>query len=162
MCPMKSTAIRPRSQQMTSPERADLIASLVEHMLKGLYSDNKLAELCQVDRRTITRYKPAAIKIIGATKIDRANVRALQIQRVYTRLERLNAEFETEMTLKERMAVHGQITKLEQHLALITGLNVETKINVDHKQLVITRAHPSAVKKAYKEATGIIDAQVVD
>lgn len=151
---METTIIkRKQGQQLTADEKADLLADLVEHMLKGFYSDNKLAQLCNVDRDTIRRYKGSASKIIASTRIDRNNIRALQIQRVYTRLEALNTELEDKkLTVKEKMAIHGQITKLEQHLALITGLNVETKVNVNQRKLVIVKAHPKAVEKARKEA----------
>lgn len=136
-------------QQMLAAERLEFVGSLVEIMLQGLYSDNQLSKMLKADRRTVNKYKPAALKLISAAKLDQGNIRALQVQRAYNRIERLTLELDNKnITLKDRMAVHNQITKLEQHLALITGLNVETKINIDHKKLVITRAHPDAIKKA--------------
>lgn len=148
---MKTTTLtdhRP-GQQMLAAERVEFVAKLVEIMLTGLYSDNKLAQMLKADRTTVNKYKPAALKLITAAKLDQSNIRALQVQRAYNRIERLTLELDDKhLTVKDRMAVHNQITKLEQHLALITGLNVETKINVDHKKLVIVRAHPDSIKKA--------------
>lgn len=144
---------------MTATERSDLLADLVDHLLAGVYSDNGLAKLCKVDRDTVKRYKPAAFKIIANTQVDQNQIRTLEIQRTYTRIDTLYKELDQKkLSVKDKMAIHNQIAKAESHLALITGLNVQTTINVNRKQLVITRAHPADVKKAKKEA-GVIDVE---
>jgi hypothetical protein len=163
------TIKRKPGQVMGRTERIDFVGDMIEHMMQGLYSDNKLAKMLDVDRRTVVKYKPQALKLISITKLDQNNIRQLQIQRAYYRIEQLiqdlNSQYEyidaegkphkAKLSIKDKMAVHNQITKLEQHLALIAGLNVETKVHVDSKQLVITRAHPDAVRKALNPETVI-------
>ena len=157
----KSTKKR-QGQQMTTVERFDFVARMVEYMMQGLHSDQGLAKLMNSSAVTVAKYRPQALKMISITKLDQNNIRQLQIQRAYYRIERLTLDLDSKqefidadgvkrssnLSIKDKMAVHNQITKLEQHLALIAGLNVETKVHVDAKQLVIVRAHPDAVHKA--------------
>lgn len=137
-------------QKMTISERQELIGCLVDELTTGMYSDRELSRKLNVGRSQIVKYKPYALKLIATTKIDRPSIRVLQIQRVYNRIEQLNNEFQPNQSIKDKMSIHNQLTKLEQHLAMIAGLNIETQININQKQLVITRANPKDVRKVTK------------
>lgn len=138
-----------QGQGLNVEQRNDLVANLVEEMLKGYQSDRKLSTILKVSRKTVVRYKHLAMKLIAAAKLDQPQVRALQMQRLYQDMENLTTELKAEgLTVKDKMSIYNQRAKINQQIALIAGLNIETKINIDHKKLVITRAHPDAIKKA--------------
>lgn len=46
------------------------------------------------------------------------------------------------VTVKERSALYGNIFKFSSHLALITGINIETTVQIDPTKLVIIRSKP--------------------
>ena len=92
--------------------------------------------------------RPTADELIGKMKLDRNAIRVLQIRRTYQLIEGLMTDLKGADTIKEKSMLYGNIFKFSSHLALITGLNVETQVNVDQKQLVIIR--PAERKKDHQ------------
>jgi hypothetical protein len=123
----------------TSTEKMVLTQRLVELLEQGFHSDNSLAQKLGVNTTTVRRYKPHANEIIRSIKIDRSVIRNLQIQRVYKLVDGLTYDLENAETAREKHLIHSSIVKYCQHLALITGLNVESMLNVDPQKLVIIR-----------------------
>lgn len=163
---MESSVIRKRKngERLTRQERDDLIIELVKCLQNGHTSTYELAQLLKISGPTVDRLRPMADKIIINTLPDRNTIRALEIQRTYRMIEKLSLAFDGEKKYrpshKMRMDISARILGFSKHLALITGLNVETKVNVNQKQLVITRAHPDAVKKALNNDTDIERIQI--
>lgn len=165
-------------RQLTVAKRNVLISKMIDHMVEGYTSTHSLAKKLRVDRRTIDRYKPFADEIIAKSKFDRNAIRALQIRRTYTIIESLMNELNDlnktylrldehgkkvhykSSSVKERVAIYGQIFKFSSHLALITGLNVETQVHVDAKKLVIVRS--STADAVANERDDVPHSDVID
>lgn len=130
-----------RGKQLTNAQRIVLIAKLVDHLSAGYMSTYKLAKLMHVTQETIGTYRPLADKLINENKIDRNVIRNLQIKRTYLIIEQLMVDLKETKGVKERTLIYGSIYKFSSHLALITGLNVETHVNIDPTQLVIIRSN---------------------
>ncbi|HKR81395.1 MAG TPA: hypothetical protein VJR27_00130 [Candidatus Saccharimonadales bacterium] len=130
---------RRRGQQLSTAEKMQLTQELVKLLEQGYKSDLALAKELGVNTTTIRRYKPYADEIIRNTKLDRNFLRNLQIQRTQRLIERLAIDLDNAETAHEKSMIHNNIIKYFQHLALITGLNVETQVHVDPKKLVIIR-----------------------
>lgn len=140
---------RKHGERLTKAERDDLIIELVKALQNGHTSTYELAKLLKVSGSTVDRLRPMADKVLLTTLPDRNTVRALEIQRTYRSMERLAMKLSNEkLALDSYLRIDKSMQGWSKHLALITGLNIETKVNVNQKQLVITRAHPEAVKKA--------------
>lgn len=137
---------RKQGQRLLTAEKMALTQRLVELLEQGFHSDNSLAQKLGVNTSTIRRYKPYASDIIKSIKLDRTVIRNLQIQRVYKLVDSLMHDLEHAETVREKYLIHASIVRYCQHLALITGLNVETQINVDPKKLVIIRS-PKVVQQ---------------
>jgi hypothetical protein len=133
---------RKPGQQLTAVKQQLLVTKMVDLMTQGLYSTNALSKKLKVDRRTIERWRPLADKIIGRDKIDRNAIRNLQIKRTYELIEMLMNDLRKAVTVKERSALYGNIFKFSSHLALITGINIETTVQIDPTKLVIIRSKP--------------------
>jgi hypothetical protein len=101
----------------------------------------------------VENYKPLANELIGKMKIDRNAIRALQIRRTYEIIEGLMEELRESRRIggkgngedggggiKDRALLYNQIYKFSSHLALITGLNIETQVQIDPQKLVIIRS----------------------
>lgn len=131
---------RQRGQQLTAAETNVLIAKMIDYMTEGLMSTNALSKKLGVSRRTVDRYRPLADDVIGRQKINRNAIRNLQIRRTYELIEMLMQDLKAAVSAKDRSAYYSQIFKFSSHLALITGLNVETQVTVDPTKLVIIRA----------------------
>lgn len=143
---MNITPVIPKQKNgktLTNAKRLIIISKLVELLCEGYQSTNKLSKILGVARATIETYRPLADEIIGKTKLDRNVIRNLQVQRTYQLIERLMNDLDTCNTIKDKSLIYNQIAKFSQHLALITGLNIETTVNVDHQKLVIIRANNS-------------------
>jgi len=138
------TEPKTRGQQLTIATRNILIAKVLDLVSEGIMSTRELAHRTGVSRPTIDRIRPLVDEIIGRDKIDRNIIRNLQIRRTYELIEMLMSDLKGCETIKERSIIYGNIFKFSSHLALITGLNVETQVNVDHRQLVIIRPHESS------------------
>jgi hypothetical protein len=110
-------------------------------MVEGYHSTAELARKTGLSRRTVDAYRPLVDNLIATTKIDRNAVRALQIKRTYTIIEMLMNDLKVSQGYKERASYYSQIYKFSSHLALITGLNVETQVHVDAKKLVVIRSN---------------------
>lgn len=136
----QDVAPRKRGTQLQNAERLVLIGKMVELMGDGYHSTNYLAKQLRVSRATIDAYRPLVDKIISDTKIDRGVVRNLQIKRTYQIIEQLMLDLKSSKDIKERALIYNSIYKFSSHLALITGLNVETHVNVDPTKLVIIRS----------------------
>lgn len=106
-----------------------------------------LARECNVSRSTIERYRPLVDEIIAKTKIDRNVVRNLQIKRTYQLIEMLMDDLKGARDPKSRALYYNQIYKFSSHLALITGLNVETQVHIDPQKLVIIRSNTTHKSK---------------
>lgn len=128
-------------KQLTVAARNVLIAKLVDKLSEGYLSTNQLAKQCNVTRATVDRYRPLADELIGKFKVDRNVIRNLQLKRTYLIIEQLMEDLKATKGVKERSLIYGSIYKFSSHLALITGLNVETHVNIDPTKLVIIRAN---------------------
>lgn len=132
---------KPNGMRMVNAERMVLISKLIDLMTQGVYSTRELAKRTGMTRLTVDRYRPLADDVIGKEKIDRNVIRSLQIRRTYELIEQLMKDLKGTTDTKERSLLYGSIYKFSSHLALITGLNVETHVNVDPSKLVIIRAN---------------------
>lgn len=147
-----------RGKQLSNAKRMVIIGKLIDYLSESYYSTSELAKMTGLSRMTIDRYRPLADEVIGKQKLDRNVIRNLQVKRTYKIIEKLTQDLELieqvrkdesgKITtkniysiIKEKTLIYNQIAKFSQHLALITGLNVETHVNVDHQQLVIIRAN---------------------
>lgn len=148
---LKSYQQKAPGKALNKAESIELITDLVELLLKGYISDNQLSKDLKVSRQTIVRYKDDAMKIISSASIDQPRIRALHLQGLYQDLEELTIMLETATSVKEKTSIYNQRNKVKQQIALISGLNVETKINLDHKQLVIIKSHPEERKRVLEE-----------
>lgn len=135
-----------RGQQLVIAERNVLVAKMLEKLLEGYISTNKLSKELNVSRQTVDSYRPLVDQIIRDTVIDRNVIRNLQIQRTYKMIEMLMNDLTGTKDPKQRVGYYSQIFKFSSHLALITGLNVETHVNVDPTKLVIIRSKTRAAK----------------
>jgi hypothetical protein len=146
-------AKKSRGQQLKVAERNVLISKLIDYLCEGYASTNSLAKKLRVSRATIEAYRPLADEIIAKTKLDRNVVRNLQVRRTYELIEMLMDDLRSSKSVKDRASIYGSIYKFSSHLALITGLNVETHVNVDPSKLVIIRSRkPSKGNKTVIEA----------
>lgn len=140
---------RTRGHKLTKREREELIIKLVDLLTTGYKTDSELAEQLQISRVTLNTLKPFADELLAVTADTQNVIRNQSIARVNRQIERITKHLEDgKLTFKEQMFAISTFTRLQSHLAMITGLNVETKINIDHKRLVVIRAHPDAVHKA--------------
>lgn len=130
-----------RGQQLVNAERIVLIGKLVDTLSEGYITTNALAKKLGVSRTTIDVYRPLADKLIAENKWDRNVIRNLQIKRTYKLIEALMEDLKTAVGAKDRSLYYNQIYKFSSHLALITGLNVETTVHIDPHKLVIIRAN---------------------
>lgn len=149
-----------RGQQLQNAQKLILISKLVDHLSAGYVSTYKLSKLMNVSQETVNTYRPLADKLINENKIDRNVIRNLQIKRTYLIIENLiedlaqlndlikatksgevSAKVDLHAVTKSKALIYGQIYKFSSHLALITGLNVETHVNIDPTQLVIIRSN---------------------
>jgi hypothetical protein len=149
----EAIAKRKQGQQMLTDEKMALTDQIYEEMEQGYHSINALSERLRVNRTTIRRYKPFAQKRFEAVKVNRAAIRTLEISRANRHREWLMNELTGCTSIKEKMSVSNQITKVSQLIALLSGISIEAKVTQynDPKQLVIVRAHPDAVKSTMQE-----------
>lgn len=132
-------------QQLDNARRLVLIGKLVDMLSEGYISSYALAKRLKINIKTVDSYRPLADKLIADHKIDRNVIRNLQIKRTYTLIEKLMLDLESAKSPKDRSLYYNQIYKFSSHLALITGLNVETHVNIDPQKLVIIRAERKTV-----------------
>lgn len=130
-------------KRLINAERNVLISKLIDKLCEGYTSTNSLSKELHVSRGTIENYRPLADEIISKTKLDRNVIRNLQVKRTYKIIEMLIDDLKKTVSVKERSLLYNQIYKFSSHLALITGINIETHVNVDHQKLVIVRANNS-------------------
>lgn len=148
-----NVARKKSGQQLIIAERNVLISKLIDLLCEGYASNNALAKKLRVSRDTISRYRPLADEIIAKTKLDRNVVRNLQVRRTYELIEQLMIDLKSSKSVKDRALIYRSIYQFSSHLALITGLNVETHVNVDPTKLVIIRSkRPSKGNKTIIEA----------
>lgn len=121
-------------------ERNVLVSKMIDYLCEGYISTNALSKKLDVTRETIDKHRPLADELIAKMKIDRNVIRNLQIRRSYQIIEQLMVDLKGAQTVKERSMIYSSIYKFSSHLALITGLNVETHVNVDPTKLVIIRS----------------------
>lgn len=132
---------RGRGNQLVNAERQVLISKLVDLLCEGYSSTNSLAKKLNVDNHTIEAYRPLADELIGKMKLDRNVIRNLQVRRTYELIEQLMGDLKEVKLPKDKALIYGSIYKFSSHLALITGLNVETHVNIDPAKLVIIRSN---------------------
>lgn len=141
---MDNTLVLPKKgQRLSNAQRLVAISKLAECLTESYYSTNELSKKTGLSRRTVDRYRPLVDDLIANQKIDRNVIRNLQVKRTYTIIEMLMKDLNKTKEDKLRQGYYNQIAKFSSHLALITGLNVETHVNVDQSQLVIIRADNS-------------------
>lgn len=133
-------------KQLVNAERNVLIAKMVDMLSEGWVSSGKIAKQLRVNRQTVENYRPLADELIGKFKFDRNIIRNLQLKRTYLLIEQLMEDLKQTKGVKERSLIYGSIYKFSSHLALITGLNVETHVNIDPTKLVIIRANQKRTK----------------
>lgn len=138
-------------KQLDNAKRMVIISKMIDMLCEGYMSTNALAEKLRVNRKTVESYRPLADEIIAKTKLDRNVIRNLQVQRTYKIVEQLMEDLTAAKTVKERSMIYGAIYKFSSHLALITGLNVETHVNVDPTKLVIIRSNQRREKDRVTE-----------
>lgn len=127
-------------QRLDNAKRMVVISKIMDHLSKGYYSTNELARMTGLTNKMINTYRPIVDDLIGKQALDRNVIRSLQLKRTYNIIEMLMNDLKTCESIKDKTLIYNQIAKFSSHLALITGLNVETHVNVDHQQLVIIRA----------------------
>lgn len=141
-----------QGQQLQNAEKLVLISKLVDELCEGYSSTYALAKKLHVSRQTIDTYRPLADDLIRKTRIDRNQIRALQIKRTYSIIEDLMNELVTCESVRDKALIYAQIHKFSNHLALITGLNTEVQINVDPTKLVIVRSKQRERERDEKQA----------
>lgn len=156
----EKTPTKTRGEQLKVAERNVLISKLIDKLCEGYSTTAALSKELHVSRRTIDRYRPAADEIIGKFKLDRNVIRNLQIRRTYELIEMLMQDLKQSTEYKQRTAYYTQIFKFSSHLALITGLNVETHVNIDPTKLVIIRSNNG--EKQRKPVDIDLDAETSD
>lgn len=134
------TLKQPHGYRLTNAKRLVVIAKLVDQLSKGYYSTNQLAKMTGMTTKMVATYRPLADEVIAKQTPDRNVIRNLEIKRTYQIIEMLMQDLARTTEDKIRIGYYNQIAKHSQHLALITGLNIETQVTVDQKQLVIIRA----------------------
>jgi hypothetical protein len=132
---------KPNGGRLTNAKRTVLIAKMFDALSNGYMSTYALSKQLKVNRVTIDSYRPLVDELIGKQKIERNVIRNLQLKRTYNIIEMLMDDLKRSTDDKVRHGYYNQIAKFSQHLALITGLNIETQVNVDQHQLVIIRAN---------------------
>lgn len=141
-----------RGNQLVNAERAVLISKMVDKLSEGYMSTNELSKQLGVSRVTIDSYRGLVDDLIGKTKVDRNVILRLQIQRTYKLIEMLMQDLKEQrdkkdmagnsfVDIKNTALLYNQIYKFSSHLAQITGLNIETHVNVDPTKLVIIRSN---------------------
>lgn len=130
-------------EQMTTVKRTVLIGKMFDSLTNGYMSTYALSKQLNVNRKTIDAYRPLVDKLIAEKRLDRNVIRNLELQRAYKIVEMLMKDLDRTKDDKLRIGYYNQIAKHSSRIALITGLNVETHINVDQQQLVIIRADNS-------------------
>lgn len=141
-----TTQVIPHKKQgyrLENAERLVIIGKLIDELCSGYMSTYALSKKLRLSRQTIEAYRPIADKLIREKKLDRNVIRNLQVQRTYKLIEMLMDDLSKCQSIKERALIYNQIYKFSSHLALITGLNVETTVHVDPTKLVIIRANPN-------------------
>jgi hypothetical protein len=136
-----------RGEQLLQAERNVLISKLIDKLCEGYTTTHALSKELRVSRDTIDRYRAAADEIIRKFKLDRNVIRNLQVKRTYKIIEQLMEDLKSTSRVSERTQLYNQIYKFSSHLALITGLNVETTVHVDPTKLVIIRANHDKKKQ---------------
>lgn len=136
-----------QGQRLQNAERLVLIAKLVEELSAGYMSTYALKKKLRVSHQTIETYRPLADKIIGEQNLNRNVIRNLQVKRTYVLIEQLMEDLKTSKSVKDRALIYGSIYKFSSHLALITGLNVETHVVADPTKLVIIRSKQQKSRK---------------
>jgi|ERR1035437_5478719 hypothetical protein len=131
----------PRGKNFTNAKRLVIIAKLIDYLAESYYSTNHLAKLTGFTRQVVDTYRPLADEVISKQVLNRNNIRNLQVKRTYKIIEMLMLDLQACESIKEKTLIYNAIAKFSQHLALITGLNVETHVNVDYQQLVIVRSN---------------------
>lgn len=135
-----------RGQQLQNAERLVLIGKLVDLLSEGYMSTYALSKRLKIPKQTIDTYRPLADKLIAESTLDRNVIRNLQIKRTYLLIEELMTDLkQKKLSVKEKSLIYGSIYKFSSHLALITGLNVETHVNIDPTKLVIIRSNKAKV-----------------
>lgn len=130
-----------RGQQLTVIERNVVIAKMIDLLCEGYHSTYQLSKKLRIARGTVESYRPLADKIIADMKLDRNVIRNLQVKRTYEIIEQLMVDLKSSSSTKDRALIYASIYKFSSHLALITGLNVETHVTVDPTKLVIIRSN---------------------
>lgn len=149
---------KPKSgQQLINAERMVVIAKLVEALSNGYMSTYALSKQLKLSKDVIATYRPLADKLISENSFDRNVVRNLQVKRVYQLIEYLIQDLKGAKGIKEKVMIHGAIYKHSSHLALITGLNVETHVNIDPTKLVIIRSNQRRNKDRTIEVDSTVD-----
>ncbi len=144
-------AKRKPGQRLVNAERQVLIAKLVDELSNGYINSGKLAKRVGVTRDTVEAYRPLVDEIISKTRLDKNIIRNLQLKRTYNLIERLMEDLDKTNTIKEKTLIYNQIYKFSSHLALITGLNIETHVNIDPTKLVIIRSNQRKTKDRITE-----------
>lgn len=139
-------------QRLDHAKRNVLIAKLYEALSDGYMTTYALSKMLQVSRPTIERFRPLVDEMIAKQRPDRNTIRNLEIQRAYKIVEMLMDDLKECKGIEEKVKVYNQIAKHSSRLALITGLNIETQVNVDQHQLVIIRADNHRKPKIEEQA----------
>jgi hypothetical protein len=151
-----------RGQQLVNAERLVLIGKLVDLLSNGYMSTWALSKKLKISHATIETYRPLADQLIAEHKFDRNVIRNLQVKRTYQIIEQLMIDLKSQKDVKARSLIYSSIYKFSSHLALITGLNIETHVNIDPTKLVIIRSNKTKKTDRVNEVDQPIDNTVID
>lgn len=151
-----------QGKQLVAAERNVLISKMIDALCSGYSSTNSLSQKLKVSRMTVERYRPLADDVIGKFKLDRNVIRNLQVRRTYQIIEQLTQDLKSTKGAADRAKIYGSIYKFSSHLALITGLNVETHVNIDPTKLVIIRSGARRKEPIEPSPDHTLESNVVD
>lgn len=148
-------------QRLINAQKLIIIGKLVEKLSEGYFSTYALSRQLKLSKDVINTYRPLADKLIADNTFDRNVIRNLQVKRTYQIIEQLMVDLKKTNKVGERALIYGSIYKFSSHLALITGLNVETHVNIDPTKLVIIRANQNKKKDRITDSDDLIEAATV-
>lgn len=150
-----STAERKANGQLTVAGNVKVLAKVIDQLEQGYDTPGIIAKNLNIDHDAAKQYKKLAMEYFMGEGINRAAIRALQLSRANRYVQSLLNQITPDTTLTQRLQIHDRVIKWYQHIASITGLNIETTVNVDAtKPLVIIRS--SAPKEIKEDKSQVI------
>lgn len=140
----KVTTLKAQSQQYDAETRLDKIIEIREILERGYATTAEIARQFNISNPTAAEWRKRALQLIGKDNngFTREGIRNLQIGRIMAKIERLEHMLNQKLAPDLELKTHDRIKAYYDSLARITGLNVETTLNVHQqlKPLTIVRA----------------------